>query len=174
MFSEGRGETHEEDCDQHRCAIFTTRHVDTARPKARGGATCTHPRDAATLPGTPSLTLNMACSRHQFHRGAAASPGRVRGWRLELRLSSLFTPRFLWECLNYPHPALIRLSDNLLPVACTARALSSFSACHIKPESRAASAWLSGIACAGVLVSFLRVLLALRACTVTYLPARHG
>ena len=58
-------------------------------------------------------------------------------------------------------PSLIRLSDTLLPVACTVRTLSSFSACHIKPESRAASAWLSGIACAGVLVSFLRVLLAL-------------
>lgn len=37
--------------------------------------------------------------------GASTAPsaGRVRGWHLELRLGSLFTPRFLWECLNYPH-----------------------------------------------------------------------
>jgi len=78
--------------------------------------------------------------------------------------------------LNYPNPipvsipchlepyvrfSLIRISDNLLPGAYTVRTLSPFSACHIKPESRAAFAWPSGIACAGVLVICLRVLLAL-------------
>jgi hypothetical protein len=38
------------------------------------------------------------------------SARRVRGWRLRLRLGSLFAPRFLWECLNYPHPISVSIA----------------------------------------------------------------
>jgi len=57
--------------------------------------------------------------------------------------------------------SLIRLSDSLLPVACTVSSPHALIACHIRPASSVVSAWLSGIVCADLLVSFLWVLLAL-------------
>jgi len=73
---------------------------------------------------------------------AAALAGRVRGWRLGRRRSSLFALRFLRECPQLPTPypgfhplprgfSLIRLSDSLLPVACT---VSSPHALHSLPH----------------------------------------
>ena len=57
--------------------------------------------------------------------------------------------------------SLIRLSDNLLPAACAVSVTAALSACHIRPASSVVSAWLSGIVCADLLVTFLWVLLAL-------------
>jgi hypothetical protein len=61
----------------------------------------------------------------------------------------------------YVRFSLIRLSDSLLPVACTFPSPHALLTCHIRPASNDAPVWLSGIVCADLLVSFLWVLLAL-------------
>ena len=83
--------------------------------------------------------VTLLCSRY-FVQNACAylrrrrSGGRVKGWRLRLRRGSLFTLCFLLrvpQCYHhilvsipchlepYVRFSLIRLSDNLLPGACT-------------------------------------------------------
>jgi len=71
--------------------------------------------------------------------------------------------------------SLIRLSDNLRPEAFKTSFRSAlFQACHFKPGWQLSVFWLSALVCAEVLVICLGVLLAQRACTVTYLLAWRG